>query len=59
MSRIWLRVGSWNLRLSGWVGEVDHKKISSADVDFGSKSEVLEKYREKLAHKPGYYVRSY
>lgn len=45
--------------LSGWVGEVDHKKISSADVDFGSKSEVLEKYREKLAHKPGYYVRSY
>ncbi|KAH8749982.1 hypothetical protein BGZ57DRAFT_775717 [Hyaloscypha finlandica] len=53
-------VESWELEFDAeWVGEVDHKKISSADVDFGSKSEVLEKYREKLAHKPGYYVSSY
>ncbi len=34
---------SWQLDLDAeWVDEVDHKKISSADVDFGSKSEVLE-----------------
>jgi ectoine hydroxylase-related dioxygenase (phytanoyl-CoA dioxygenase family) len=53
-------VESWELEFNAeWVGEVDHKKISSADVDFGSKSEVLEKYREKLAHSPGYYVSSY
>jgi hypothetical protein len=53
-------VESWELEFDAeWVGEVDHKKISSADVDFGSKSELLEKYGEKLAHKPGYYVSSY
>jgi hypothetical protein len=37
-----------------WFGEVDHKRASSADVGFGSNSEVLERYQEKLAHKPVY-----
>ncbi|KAE9367270.1 hypothetical protein N431DRAFT_429936 [Stipitochalara longipes BDJ] len=53
-------VESWELEFDAeWVDEVDHKKISSADVDFGSKSEVLEQYREKLAHTPVYYLKSF
>jgi hypothetical protein len=53
-------VQSWELEFDAeWVDEVDHKKISSAEVDFGSKSEVLERYEEELAHKPMYYTKSY
>lgn len=43
-----------------WVdGEVDHKKLTSADVDFDTKSDVLEKYREQLAYLPEYMPRYY
>ena len=37
-----------------WFGEVDHKRASSAVVGFGSNSEVLERYQEKLAHTKPY-----
>ncbi|KEF57167.1 uncharacterized protein A1O9_07357 [Exophiala aquamarina CBS 119918] len=40
-------------------GEVDHKKLKSAGVDFGSKSKVLEKYREDLSRWPSYTPRWY
>lgn len=53
-------VESWELAFDAeWVDEVDHKKISSANVDFGSKSKILEKYQEILAHKPTYCTKSY
>jgi ectoine hydroxylase-related dioxygenase (phytanoyl-CoA dioxygenase family) len=53
-------VEPWELQFDAeWVDEVDHKKISSADVDFGSRSEVLGKYQQKLAHRPEYYKTSY
>ena len=43
-----------------WVdGEVDHKKLTSADVDFDTKSEVLNKYRTELACLPEYMPRYY
>ena len=38
-----------------WVdGEIDHKKVRSDQVDFDSKSEALERYREELVHRPAY-----
>lgn len=40
-------------------GEVDHKKLKSAGVDFGSKSLVLEKYRADLSRWPTYTPRWY
>ena len=53
-------VESWELDFDAeWVDEVDHKKISSAEVNFGSKSEALGDYQEVLAHKPAYYTKSY
>ena len=52
-------VESWGNELqfdAEWVdGEVDHKKVTSDHVDFDTKSEVLERYREELAHRPAYY----
>ena len=51
-------VESWAEELvfdAEWVdGEVDHKKMSSANVDFDTKSKVLEKYRTELAYWPEY-----
>lgn len=53
-------VDSWEFQFDAeWFDDVDHMKLSSADVDFGSKSEVLRKYRESLAHRPDYYTKSY
>ena len=56
-------VESWSDELqfhADWVdGEVDHKKLSSAGVDFDTKSRVLERYREELASWPGYVPRYY
>jgi hypothetical protein len=56
-------VESWSDELqfdAEWVdGEVDHKKLSSVDVDFDTKSKVLEKYRAALATLPGYVPRYY
>jgi ectoine hydroxylase-related dioxygenase (phytanoyl-CoA dioxygenase family) len=56
-------VDSWSEELqfdAEWVdGEVDHKKLSSVDVDFDTKSKVLEKYRTELATLPGYVPRYY
>jgi Phytanoyl-CoA dioxygenase (PhyH) len=53
-------VESWELEFDAdWVDEVDHKKISSADVDFGSRSKVLGKYQNRLSQKPMYYANSY
>lgn len=40
-------------------GEVDHKKLSSSGVDFGSKSAVLERYRDELSRWPEYTPRWY
>lgn len=40
-------------------GEVDHKKLKSEGVDFGSKSLVLEKYRADLSRWPAYTPRWY
>lgn len=43
-----------------WVdGEVDHKKLTSAHVDFDTHSTVLEKYRTELAYLPEYMPRCY
>ena len=43
-----------------WVeGEADHKKLSSNGVDFDTKSQVLEKYRQELASLPEYMPRYY
>jgi ectoine hydroxylase-related dioxygenase (phytanoyl-CoA dioxygenase family) len=53
-------VESWEFQFDAeWFHDIDHKKLSSADVDFGSKSEVLRKYQESLAHRPDYYTKSY
>lgn len=53
-------VESWEFEFDAeWFDDVDHKKLSSADVDFGSKSEVLGKYQESLAHRCDYYTKSY
>lgn len=40
-------------------GEVDHKKLKSDGVDFGSKSPVLERYRAQLSTWPEYWPRVY
>jgi len=40
-------------------GEVDHKKLKGAGVDFGSNSKVLEKYNEELSRWPSYTPRWY
>ncbi|KIV78624.1 hypothetical protein PV11_06257 [Exophiala sideris] len=40
-------------------GVVDHKKLRSAGVDFGSKSEVMEKYKDELSRWPEYAPRWY
>ena len=49
-------VENWSYELefdAEWVeGEVDHKKLSSNGVDFDTKSQVLEKYRQELARGP-------
>lgn len=51
-------VKSWELDFDAeWVDEVDHKKLSSEDVDFGSKH--AGKYNEILSHRPVYYTKSY
>ena len=43
-----------------WVeGEVDHKKISSKAVDFGSGSQVLGRFRGELGVRLGYWPRWY
>ena len=51
-------VDSWSEEFqfdAEWVeGEVDHKKLTSAEVDFDTKSVVLERYRHLLAHQPKY-----
>jgi ectoine hydroxylase-related dioxygenase (phytanoyl-CoA dioxygenase family) len=56
-------VESWRDELqfdAEWVEEeVDHKKIRSTNVDFDTKSKVLEKYRKDLAHVPPYYPKAY
>lgn len=53
-------VESWEFKSDAdWFNNVDHKKLSSVYVDFGSKSAVLGKYRESLAHRPDYYTKSY
>lgn len=48
-------VESWGEEMkydAEWIdGEVDHRKIRSTNVDFDTKSEVLERFRAKLAHK--------
>ncbi|EXJ81952.1 hypothetical protein A1O1_08019 [Capronia coronata CBS 617.96] len=40
-------------------GEVDHKKLSSSDVDFDSGSDVLGRYRTELSRWPDYVPRWY
>jgi len=40
-------------------GVVDHKKLRSAGVDFGSKSKVMEKYEDELGRWPEYAPRWY
>jgi ectoine hydroxylase-related dioxygenase (phytanoyl-CoA dioxygenase family) len=43
-----------------WVdGDVDHKKLSSLNVDFDTGSEGLEKWREELGEWPEYVPRYY
>lgn len=41
------------------VGEVDHKKLSSLDIDFDTTSSVLIKYKKKLSSWPEYAPRWY
>jgi len=54
-------VESWSDELqfaAEWVeGEVDHKKLSSADVDFSSGSRVLKKHESELSRWPNYVPR--
>lgn len=56
-------VESWSDELqfaAEWIGgEVDHKKLSSADVDFGSASRALTKYESELSRWPDYVPRCY
>lgn len=56
-------VESWSDELqfdAEWAdGEVDHKKLSSVNVDFDTKSKVLEHYRTELATLPEYAPRYY
>lgn len=40
-------------------GQVDHKKLSSAGVDFDTKSEALHRFREELMRWPDYTPRWY
>lgn len=54
-------VESWSdeIRFAAeWVeGEVDHKKLSSAEVDFSSGGKVLQKYQADLSTWPSYVPR--
>lgn len=54
-------VESWSNEVqfaAEWVdAEVDYKKLSSADVDFGSGSRALQKYQAELSTWPGYIPR--
>ncbi|KAK5956058.1 hypothetical protein OHC33_002631 [Knufia fluminis] len=56
-------VESWSSELqfaAEWVeGEVDHKKLSSADVDFSSGSRALRKHEAELSRWPDYVPRWY
>ncbi|KAK5094470.1 hypothetical protein LTR70_004094 [Exophiala xenobiotica] len=56
-------VESWSDELqfaAEWVeGEVDHKKLSSANVDFGSASRALTKHETELSKWPDYVPRWY
>ena len=56
-------VESWSHELqfaAEWVGgDVDHKKLSSADVDFGSGSRALSKHESVLSRWPDYVPRWY
>ena len=56
-------VESWSDELqfaAEWIdGEVDHKKLSSADVDFGSASRALAKHESELSRWPDYVPRWY
>ncbi|KAL6251144.1 hypothetical protein RBB50_001352 [Rhinocladiella similis] len=40
-------------------GEVEYKKLSSSNVDFGSKSKILEKFESELSGWPDYVPRWY
>ncbi len=55
-------VESWSDELqfaADWVDEVDYKKIQSPDANFDTGSNVLEKYRKELAHRPPYFQTSH
>lgn len=56
-------VESWSEEVqfaAEWVdGQVDHKKLSSADVDFGSNSIAISKNQQALSSLPNYVSRWY
>lgn len=56
-------IESWSEELqfaAEWVeGPVDHKKLSSADVDFSSGSRAVSRYETELSRWPEYVPRWY
>ena len=61
MVETWEKDGEYAMGFNAqWVeGDVDHRKLTSANVDFDSKSPVVEKFRQELSKWPDYWPRWY